>query len=89
MFAGLSRTSENGTWCERQEPSTLRPPISFGPVQPFGARKTIMGQRGRSAFPLSRAFFQMPRISATIASSVAAIFWCIVSGSDPSTNQGL
>ena len=53
--AGLSRTSENGTWCERQEPSALWPLTSFGPVQPLGLRSTIIGQRGRSALPLARA----------------------------------
>ena len=53
--SGLSRTSENGTWCERHEPSALWPLISFGPVQPFGERSTIIGHRGRSAFLLARA----------------------------------
>ena len=85
MFAGLPRTSEKGTWCERHEPSTLWPLISLGPVQPLGERSTIIGQRGRSALPESRAFFWIARISATMVSSVAAIFWCISAGSAPST----
>ena len=31
------------------------PSTSFGPVQPFGVRRTIIGQRGRPATPPSRA----------------------------------
>ena len=45
----------SGTWCERQVPSTGTPSTSFGPVQPFGVRSTITGQRGRSAPPSARA----------------------------------
>ena len=56
-FAGLFRTSANGTWCERHEPSTLCPLISFGPVHPFGERSTIIGQRGRLGVFESRAAF--------------------------------
>ena len=47
--SGLSRTSASGTWCERQVPSTGLPSTSCGPVQPFGVRSTIIGQRGRVA----------------------------------------
>jgi hypothetical protein len=36
-------------------PSFRRPSISFGPVQPFGELRTIIGQRGRAALPYSRA----------------------------------
>ena len=57
----------------------------FGPVQPLGERSTIIGQRGRSALPLLRAAFWRVRISRMAASSVAAMVWCIVSGSSPST----
>ena len=32
-------------------PSTGLPSTSFGPVQPFGVRSTIIGQRGRLASP--------------------------------------
>ena len=51
----LSRTSASGTWCERQVPSTGLPSTSFGPVQPFGVRRTIIGQRGRPGVPPLRA----------------------------------
>ena len=52
----MSRTSAIGTWCERHESSTGSPSTSFGPVQPFGVRRTIIGQRGRSArLAVSRA----------------------------------
>src|SRR5262245_60061397 len=37
------------------EPFTLWPSTSLGPVQPFGLRSTIMGQRGRVGVPLARA----------------------------------
>jgi hypothetical protein len=37
-------------------PSAGRPSTSFGPVQPFGVRSTIIGQRGRPiARPRARA----------------------------------
>ena len=42
-------TAAIGTWCERQLPSTGLPSTSFGPVQPFGVRSTIIGQVGRDA----------------------------------------
>jgi hypothetical protein len=81
----LVRTSEKGTWCERQDPSALWPLISFGAVQPLGVRSTIIGQLGSVALPLWRASDWMRRISAMAVSSVAAICWCMVSGSSPST----
>ena len=40
---------------QRQEPSVCLPSISFGPVQPLGVRRMIMGQRGRCVKPLLRA----------------------------------
>jgi hypothetical protein len=74
-----------GTWCERNVPSVALPSTVFGPVQPLGERSTIIGQRGRSLpWPL-RARDWIVRISATTLSSVAAIFRCIASGSEPST----
>ena len=48
MWSGLSM-SPIGTWCERNVPSTGRPSTTFGPVQPLGERKTIIGQRGRAS----------------------------------------
>ena len=44
--------SPSGTWCERNEPSIGLPSTTFGPVQPLGVRRTIIGQRGRSAEPV-------------------------------------
>ena len=46
--SGLSASPASGTWCARNVPSTGTPSTSFGPVQPFGVRRTIIGQRGRS-----------------------------------------
>ena len=51
MVAG----SSTGTWWARQKSSTLCPSTSFGPVQPFGERSTIIGQRGRAVSPVERA----------------------------------
>src|SRR5271165_7550413 len=45
----------------------------------------IMGQRGRDALPLCRASSWILRISRTQCSSVAAIAWCMLWGSLPST----
>ena len=76
----------SGTWCERQVPSTGTPSTSFGPVQPFGVRSTIIGQRGRArAPPSARASRWIAAISSSTASSVAASGWCIGAGSSPST----
>ena len=41
------------------------PSISLGPVQPFGVRSTIIGQRGRSVTPSSRARRWISRISSS------------------------
>ena len=51
----MSRTSASGTWCERHVPSTGLPSTSFGPVQPFGVRRTSIGQWGRSTVSPRRA----------------------------------
>ncbi len=77
-----------GTWWDRQEPSVFWPSTSFGPVHPFGERKTIIGQRGRAVCPLSRAASWIPWIFATASSSAAAISWCMAIGSSPSTKIG-
>ena len=45
----MSRALASGTWCERHVPSVRLPSTYFGPVQPFGVRKMIIGQSGRSA----------------------------------------
>ena len=50
-WPAFSRAAPTGTWCERQVPSTWTPSTSRGPVQPFGVRRTIIGQRGRSPSP--------------------------------------
>jgi hypothetical protein len=65
-----------GTWCERFVPSVSLPSTIFGPVQPFGERKIIIGQRGRALNPLVRASRWMRRRSATTTSSVAARAAC-------------
>ena len=77
-----------GIWWERQLPSTGCPSTSLGPVQPLGERKTIMGHRGRAASPVVRAYSCTRWISRTAQSRAAAIFWCICSGSSPSTKRG-
>ena len=38
--------SPSGTWCARNVPSIGMPSTTFGPVQPLGVRRTIIGQRG-------------------------------------------
>ena len=43
-------------------PSSLCPPTSAGEVQPFGVRRTIIGQRG-AELPLARASFWTARMS--------------------------
>src|SRR5208282_3128475 len=74
--------------CARYVPSTGRPSTTLGPVQPLGVLRTIIGQRGRSVTPRSRASDWIRRISAMTLSSVSAIKGCIASGSCPSTNIG-
>jgi hypothetical protein len=78
-----------GTWCDLQKPSTLCPSISRGAVHPFGVRRTIMGHRARRATPVLRASCWAARISRTHFSNVAAIAWCMLFGSDPSTKYGV
>ena len=67
-----SRTSVIGTWCERHVPSIGSPSTSFGPVQPFGERRTIIGQRGRSVAPPSRAARWISAIRSSASSSAPA-----------------
>ena len=57
--SGFFFTSAIGTWCARQEPSSLWPSTSGGAVQPFGVRSTIIGQRGRLAIPGVPGFLLM------------------------------
>jgi hypothetical protein len=86
----LVRTSASGTWCARQVPSTGRPSTNFGPVQPFGVRSTIIGQRrpAPTAAAVPRAAPWMARIWPMAPSSAAAIFSCIADGSSPETYTG-
>ena len=84
----MVRSSASGTWWERNVPSAGSPSTTFGPVQPFGVRSTIIGQRGRVWPPSSRARRWIAAISSSTSSSVAAISWCIVAGSSPSTKRG-
>ena len=85
MWPGFSCISPIGTWCERQEPSARLPSITFGQVQPLGERRTIIGQRGRSATPFfARGLLNAPNL-VECPSSAAAISWCIFAGSWPST----
>jgi hypothetical protein len=88
----LLASSPNGTWCERQCPSVFRPSTSRGPVQPFGLRSTITGQRGTT--PASRAA-SGPRarrwiaaIESSACASVCAIAGCMRAGSSLETNSG-
>ena len=77
---------DNGTWCERQWPSVFSPSTSFGPVQPFGERNTITGQRGRPvALPVARFALNAMNLVERLVENVAAIRRCIVRGSEPST----
>ena len=66
-------------------PSLGFPSTIFGPVQPLGVRRTIIGHRGRSVTPPSRAAIWIAWISSITASRVAASSWCTVAGSSPST----
>ena len=82
MYSGLPRTAAIGTWWLRQVPSTGRPSTSFGPVQPFGVRSTIIGQRGRSRVapsPLRHADWTVNEIiggslPVSVALGLSAIF---------------
>ena len=87
-MVGPLASADSGTWCEREWSSVLRPSTSFGPVQPFGVRSTISGQRGRCAWPLARASAWISAISSSAVSSVSAISRWITAGSEPSTKYG-
>ena len=52
-----------------------RPP--WGPVQPLGVRRTIIGQRGRSVAAARARAPGWRRCRSTTWSSVAAMSWCI------------
>ena len=66
----MSRALASGTWCERQDPSVFFPSICFGPVQPLGVRKTIIGHAGRSySRPASAAAAASALIAATRSST--------------------
>ena len=57
-------------------PRPAAPSTSFGPVQPFGVRSTIIGQRGRSLAPPARAARRISSISVTACSiAVASRGW--------------
>ena len=69
----MSRALASGTWCERQDPSVRWPSISFGPVQPFGVRSTIIGQAGRSVSrPASASSAACTLISAILSRAVSS-----------------
>ncbi len=88
-WSSFVRTSAIGTWCDRHVPSTGLPSTSFGPVQPLGVLNTIIGHRGRSVTPPSRAAFWIAWISSITVSIVAASCWWTLAGSSPSTKYGL
>src|SRR5699024_10940021 len=55
-WLGMPTVRSMGTWCARKVPSICLPSTSFGPVQPFGVRSTIIGQRMTSGrLPLRQA----------------------------------
>ena len=64
------------------------PSHSFGPVQPLGARKTIIGHTGNELSLFLRAFSWIALIFSIALSKPAAISGCIFSGSVPSTKIG-
>ena len=95
MCSGLL-VSVIGTWCARKVPSMGLPSTSRGPVQPLGVRRIITGQAGRDRKPFLRASAWISFISEIQISSVAAIFWCmgsgsscLASGSSPWTKYGV
>lgn len=63
----------------RKEFWTGRPPTNFGPVQPFGVRRKIMGQRGLVIGLPERAASWIFRISSyahfIVAASLTWIAW--------------
>ena len=74
MRSGSLRTRRSAPGAQRNVPSTGSPSTRFGPVQPFGVRSTIIGQRGRSRSPCARASLLDVAGSASMTrSSVAAI----------------
>ena len=52
------------------------PSTNFGPVQPLGVRRMIIGQRGRVRNPFARASCWIDWISASTVSRVAVIVRC-------------
>gem|GEM_PF-6296848 len=74
----------SGTWCDRKVPSTGTPSTLPGPVHPLGLRRMTTGQRARSGLRAAR----MAAMRSKAASRVAAIAWCMLSGSEPSTSSG-
>ena len=88
MWSGRPRTSASGTWWERKLPSAGSPSTSLGPVQPFGERRMIIGHAGRSAALPVRASRWMVAMSSSAMSTAAAMSWCMVAGSSPSTSSG-
>ena len=77
-----------GTWCALNDFSIGLLAHSFGPVQPFGARKTIIGQIGRVGSFSSRACFWMALIFSTASSIAFAITGWSAFGSSPVTKIG-
>ena len=62
---------------------------TVGAVGSAALTADFMGQVGRLLNPTARASRWMLRMSATTASSVAAMSWCITIGSSPSTKYGV
>ncbi len=62
-------------------PRQRMPSTNFGPVQPLGVRRMIMGHAGRSRTAPERASAQMVAISSKQASRATAIRWCTSMGS--------
>ena len=87
-WAGFVLRSPAGTWWARNEPSTFLPSTSFGPVQPFGVRSTIIGQAGFSSVVPERAWPWIRPISSQASSNAAAI-WTSTPSSSPETSSGL
>ena len=67
MCSGFAASSASGTWCARNVPSIWIPSTTFGPVQPFGVRSTIIGHRAPlvkamlASVALDRADLARPR----------------------------
>ena len=86
---GLPARSASGTWCERHEPSVC---IAVDRLRPGPAfRRAQHDHRPHRAAWCLRPRARRPgcsRIRSITRSSVAAIAWCIRSGSSPSTKCG-